>query len=634
MRNFLNFQHDNLFLYAPFIIAFGAGLYFTLSYEPSIPFAGLVAGIILATTFIRNIPLILRGGLLFLFGFYYACAFTNYIDVPQIKHNLRDAEITATVQHIDYTPDKTRLYLKSDIGTVRVSANNTTTVPNIGDTVRATVTLFRPSPAYAPETFDYARWAYFNKLAATGYVTDIDIIKHNNSVSVNSLRNYLHVHSNSFLSDSLVLGYKNTIPNTDKEIWMATGIGHVWSISGFHMALVGGWLFAILYLICRATPYITRRIPARIPATIGAWIGLMFYLFLSGTDVATLRAFLMTSLMFAAFIFGRSAFSLRNIAIAFCVIFLINPHYVMQAGFQLSFSAVFGLTWFWTVVQPKMPSNKILKIIYVATLTSVVATLFTMPFVMMHFGTVPLYGLIGNLILLPIFSVAIMPCVFIGTIFGISYLITLAHNMYNICFVVAEFIAQIPGAIIHTPHISNTAILYLVCGFVLMIFIKPIKIKINYILGGVFITIGICIIAMTPRPAVISTYDNELVAFVYDDKIEFTKSKASNHFFAFDTWKQMAGISSATPNIRHKPYAGMFRYNSDKFNLVYIQKFVPLMNNINKLCSDSNVDYIVSYFDIHAPSCQHKILRGGFIIYENGRVKNLPLNRRWHNRRG
>ncbi len=634
MQKFLNFQRDNLFLYAPFLIAFGAGLYFTLSYEPSIPFAGLVAGLILITTFIKRVPVVLRGGLLFLFGFYYACAYTNFINIPQIARTMRDTEITAKISNIDYAADKTRLYMESDYGTIRVSTTNTVVTPNIGDTVRATVTLFRPSPAYAPATFDYARWAYFNGLSATGYVTDIDVIKSGDNHSVNALRNALHIRSQSFLSDSLVLGYKNTIPSTDKEIWMATGIGHVWSISGFHMALVGGWLFAIFYLIFRATPFVTRRTSARIPATICAWVGLVFYLFLSGIDVATLRAFLMTSLMFLAFIFGRNAFSLRNIAIAFCIIFLINPHYVMQAGFQLSFSAVFGLTWFWTVVQPKIPENKITKVVCVAALTSVVATIFTLPFVMAHFGAVPIYGLIGNLILLPIFSFAIMPCVFVGTIIGSGTLVALAHNIYDVIFVVAEFISKLPGAIITVPHVSNTAMMCFICGLMLMIFIKPLRVKENYILGGIMIMCGVCAMYCAPRPAVISTHDNELVTFIYDDKIEFTKSKASNHFFAFDTWKQFAGFETNTPNTRTKPYAGQFRYNSENFNLVYIQKFVPLMHNINKLCRDSNTDFIVSYFDIRAPRCEHKILRGAFIIYDNGRVQKMPINRRWHNPRG
>ena len=64
-----------------------------------------------------------------------------------------------------------------------------------------------------------------------------------------------------------------------------------------------------------------------------------------------------------------------------------------------------------------------------------------------------------------------------------------------------------------------------------------------------------------------------------------------------------------------------------------MQKFVPLQKNINNLCNDNEIDYIVSYFNINAPKCNHKILRGGFVIYESGKVKHTVLNRPWHNPR-
>ena len=59
---------------------------------------------------------------------------------------------------------------------------------------------------------------------------------------------------------------------------------------------------------------------------------------------------------------------------------------------------------------------------------------------------------------------------------------------------------------------------------------------------------------------------------------------------------------------------------------------MPLMKNLDAWCADDNVDYIVSYLKIDAPKCNHKILDGGFIIYDNGRIDSVPLNRHWHNK--
>lgn len=639
MRKWLNLQQQNRFLFVPFLMAAGAALYFSLTTEPGLFCPGILSLILITLATVNKIPTLVRAIFIFAFGFCYANAYTNLVNTPVIKRNLHNLDITGIVQKIDFSDDKSRIYLSinaEDIkaGTgdaiVRVSVGDNIALPQIGDVVSANVGLFKPSAATAPETFDYARWAYFNNLSATGYVNNIQVIENNTKYSLNKFRNNIHNNTNSFLVDSLVLGYKNVIPENDAAIWVSSGIGHVWSISGFHMTLVGGWLFLIFASLFRAVPWIVRRVPAKIPATLCAWVGLIGYLFLSGCDVATIRAFLMTTLVFMAFIFGRSAFSMRNISLAFCATFLINPHYVMQAGFQLSFAAVFGLIWLYCEIKPKMPENKILKIIYTMLLTSLVATLFTAPFVAAHFGTLPTYSLIGNLVLLPVFSVAIMPLVMIGTItgmFGILSPIKLAHLIYDTTLNIARSISELPLTNIDMPHIPNNAMICFIVGFMCLILIRNIKIKINCVLFALFVGIGIVLVQTNPKPIFWTTDDNELVAFVDDNgKLEFNKSRSSNHYFAFETWKKFNGEAINTPNKRYKHNKGVYRYN----DIVYIQKFVPLMNNIKSLCNDDSVRYIVSYFDIKSENCGHKILQGGFIIYPGGRVKYTTTKRRWN----
>lgn len=643
MNKWLISQQENSFLYVPFLLAGGAALYFTMPTEPNLIAPLLLSGALFITACIHKIPRAIRAIVLILFGFCYACAFTNLLNTPQISHDINNITFTGTVKSIDYADGKTKIYIKTpaDIinagdgfANVRISVTDDITIPYIGNTITVNGGIFKPSPAFAPGTFDYARWAYFNNLTATGYAKDITVTDDAPSSGINAYRDFLHNVSRSFLVDTLVLGYKDKVPATDDKVWTATGVGHIWSISGFHMTLVGGWLFAIFYLICRSVPYITRRIPAKIPAMIIAWVGLMLYLFLSGADIATIRAFLMTTFVFGAFILGRSAISLRNVALAFCAIFLMNPHSIMQAGFQLSFAAVFGLVWLYAVVKPKMPKNKLMKIIYATILTSLVASVFTAPFVAAHFGIIQIYGLIGNLILLPIFSVMIMPLVLIGTIsaiFGLYFPIEIAHDIYTFSLNIAQYISEMPFAQISVPYIPNTAMICFIIAFICLIIIKPSKFKENYALFCMFICAGLINVYTADKPVFYSAYDTELVAFVgTDNKLEFNKSRSANHFFAFDTWRQINGEKPQPKNKRRKHNKGVYEYNTEHFNLVYIQKFVPLMNNIDKLCNDKNIDYIVSYFDIDSEKCAHKILRGGFVIYPDGNIKYTPTKRRWH----
>ena len=142
---------------------------------------------------------------------------------------------------------------------------------------------------------------------------------------------------------------------------------------------------------------------------------------------------------------------------------------------------------------------------------------------------------------------------------------------------------------------------------------------------------GIIVVHTEPKPLFYSSYDNELVAFVNDTGyLEFNKSRDSNHYFAFDTWKQINNEDTQTKNKRYKHVKGVYKYKTKNFNLVYIQKFVPLMNNIEQLCNDENIDYIVSYFDIDSKNCANKILGYGIMIYPNGKVKNTVTNRPWN----
>lgn len=640
MNETLENQRPNLFLWVPFVMAAGAALYFSCSHEPKLPFCWLFAIITFCAAAFLRTPIIIRGILLFVFGFCYANAYTNMLDTPIMPRDMHDISITGRITAIDHTPDKARIFIRVPNPVLNIKANGDSivrvsveldTVPKPGDIISTTATLFTPTPPDIYGGFDFARWAYFNGITATGYADNITI---SSNGTTNNIRDWLHNKSDSILVDSLVLGYKNTLPKAERATWVSAGVGHIWSISGFHMTLIGGWLFAIFYFIFRCIPSVVRRIPARHIAAIFAWIGVMIYLFVSGMGVATIRAFLMATLLMVAAIMGRSAFSLRNVCLVFCLIFLINPYYVMTAGFQLSFSAIFGLVWFWTVVNPKLPENRILRTLCTAVLTATIASLFTAPFVALHFYSVPLYSIIGNLVLLPIFSFVIMPLVIIGSLlalFNVYFPLHIADYAYHWALDIANHISHLPFATMTPAHVSNTAICFIVFGMMCIVFVRPVRLKINYILGAIFILIGTIIVAATPRPVFFATPDHELVGVVQNGEILFNKSRASNHYFAFDIWKHLTNSDINTQNNRAKHNRGLYIFETPKYKIAYIQKFTALQNNIAKLCDDENIDFIVSYLEINGDRCANKILHGGFTIYENGKIIYVPTSRRWNN---
>ena len=649
MKEFLENQYKNAFLWSPFVMAFGAALYFSLNNEPNFQFPILIA-VLLGPIIYRHRNIILTAVALFFFGFFYSMSYTHIIDTPQIYQSFGKTFVSGTVTNIDYTDKSTRILL--NVPTTQINSNLSSDkytniqltiapalpIPNINDTLSGNARIFHPSAQNIPNSFDYARWAYFHKLSGTGFITDYSIVPINTN---NSVRDKIHKVANSKLTDGLVLGYKHIIPKHESDIWQSVGVGHVWSISGFHMALVGGWLFALFYLLFRCIPKITKRMPAKYPAMFCAWTGLAFYLCISGFSVATVRAFLMTTLIFCACIFNRNALSLRNAALVFMIIFLINPFYVMQVGFQLSFAAIFGLLWFYHD-RKYAKRNLIGRIghwLYTALMTAVIAGIFTLPFIIANFGYIPLYTIIGNIIILPIFSFAIMPFVMIGTIcslFGGHLILETANNIYEFAFRIATKIANLPYANININYMPNSVLVLCVIGLLCIILIvrlnskNLIKHNINYVLGCAFIITAIYIQNTQTTPLFYSTVDNELVGFVENDKLQFNKAKSSKHYRVFNAWRDFNNEPASDKNTRKKCEHGLCIYKTPKWNLVYMQTIKTVIDNIETICRDKNIDFIVTPIQIKAPNCHAKILHGGMIIYPNGKVKSIAGNRPWH----
>lgn len=650
MKEFLNNQYKNLFLWSPFLMALGGGLYFSLDNEPNFHVPVLIT-ILLCAIIFKNKNIAIRAIALFLFGFFYSMSFTQIINTPQIQNSFGDMNISGTITKLDFTSDATRLFLQIPMNQVnqkyhentniniRVSIKDMPITPNVGDTISGTAMIFRPSPKYAPESFDFARWAYFSNLSGTGFFKDYEITPSKNDTD--DFRMFIHNKSKSDLTDALVLGYKKSIPESERKIWQSIGLGHVWSISGFHMALVGGWLFALFYFLFRLIIPITKRIPAKYPAMICAWGWLLFYLCISGVNVATIRAFLMTTLIFIAAILGRGVLSLRNAALAFIVIFLINPFYVMTAGFQLSFAAIFGLLWFFKDKNYIKRDfwNRAAHLLYLTIMTTIIATLFTLPFIIAHFGFIPLYSLFSNLIILPIFSFAIMPIVIVGTVFalfGNHALLNIADNIYHFALNIGTHISNMPYANIAMPHISNTVLILSIVGMLCIILIVRFDSKnlflrnINYCFGGAFIFLAIAVFVSTPRPLFYATEDHILAGFVTPNEIQFNKSKSSQHYFAFDIWRKFNNEIEKDKNPKYKCNHGLCIYKTKNWNLVYMKDFETIMSNINKICDDKNINYIITPFEIDTDNCYASVLENGILIYPSGRVRNFSNRRPWH----
>lgn len=273
-------------------------------------------------------------------------------------------------------------------------------------------------------------------------------------------------------------------------------------------------------------------------------------------------------------------------------------------------------------------------------MTALIATIFTLPFIIAHFGYIPIYSLIGNIILLPIFSFAIMPLVMLGTIlalFGNHFILNITNDIYNFALSIAQYISNLPHANLSVPDIQNSSLLLIIIGCLFLMFIiktnsKKFLVKnINYVLCIICMTFAIINYSTQQKPLFYATDDHELVAFNIDGKLQFNKSRASKHYFAFDTWYKHNNEDVPSKNKRYKCDHGFCVYKTKNWNLAYMQHFTSVLNNIENVCADKSINYIVATFDIKAPNCHGKILQNGLLIYPDGKATEIINHRLWHN---
>ena len=122
-----------------------------------------------------------------------------------------------------------------------------------------------------------------------------------------------------------------------------SGIGHVLSISGYHMAVVAGIVFFIVRAGLALIPGLADRAPIKKWSAFAALLVTAFYLVLSGAEVATQRSFIMIAIVLIGVMLDRPILTLRTVTIAALIVLLFAPEAVVHPSFQMSFAATLAL---------------------------------------------------------------------------------------------------------------------------------------------------------------------------------------------------------------------------------------------------------------------------------------------------
>ena len=327
----------------------------------------------------------------------------------------------------DYWPGKARLSVSSD----HVGAHAR------GDYVRFQAWLYPPLTPAMPGGWNYGRVGWFAGIGAGGRAAsalakpDTMPDRHRWSDRLAGLRSAIaeriRVHlpkRQAGFAVALITGERTGLDKDMREALQLSGLAHILAISGLHMSLVAGGVFWLVRALLAMWPLLALSFPVKKLAALSGLAAAGFYLLISGQAIATQRAFIMLSVMFLAVLLGRSAISMRNLAVAAIIVLVIAPQAVLTPSFQMSFMAVMGLIAGYELLgdwQGRLRRGLAARPFYLRGLvyglllliglssTTIIASAFTTLPAAFHFNRFAAWSLPANVLAMPIVTFLVMP---------------------------------------------------------------------------------------------------------------------------------------------------------------------------------------------------------------------------------
>jgi competence protein ComEC len=448
------------------------------------------------------------------------------------------ANFSATVERVETLAAKGDLRLTlapaGDILPPRVRVSITEADVPIGIGQGAVVEVrarLQPPPSMAlPGSHDFARDAWFRGIGGVGRaIGPLTVTRPAPGGGLDTVRGKVDRHiraalpgSSGTIATALATSDQGSISKIDAEAMRRSGLTHLLSVSGLHIAaVVGAAMFLSLRLLALSERLALRFNLVLVSAGFGALAGIAYTLF-TGAQVPTVRSCIAALLVLAGIALGRDAISLRLIAVGALVVLMFRPEAIAGASFQMSFAAVTAI-----VALHSLPSVRTffqrrdegLIARFVRAIAALIATglaveLALIPLALYHFHRAGLYGVAANIIAIPLTTFVIMPLeagallldtvgfgapLWSATGFAIDLLLSMAH-----------LVANSSGAVAMLPAMPRSAFGMMILGG-LWLCLWTTRAR---SFGLISAAIGALWAAATPLPDLLVTGDGRHLALV------------------------------------------------------------------------------------------------------------------------
>ncbi len=501
----LDEERGRWFLWLPVLYGAGIAIYLSANTEP--PFLVSLAMLLIASIlrhFLRFTALRLIASttlLMLAAGIFTGKLRALVVDAPVLTRSIGAATITGRIEAVERYQRAFRVTLRLeslDAGykgaaphRVRLRYHAKAALPEVGSLIKLRASLRPPPEPVMPGGFDFARHHWFEGLGATGFVLGkIEVLPAGPppwdirvAGAISGLRQAIAARIAGVLSgeaaalaQALIMGERASISEQTQAALTNSGLAHVVSISGFHMALTAGSAFWLFRAGLAFFPSLALVLPIKIWAALAALAVASFYLMISGGGVAAVRSYIMIAIMFGAYVLNRPALSLRNLALSALLILAITPESLADPGFQMSFAATAALvavyeerinrygppgSWPWLLA---MPARAVIGVV----VTSLAAGLAVDPIAAYHFHRVAAYSVLGNMLAMPAISIAVMPMALLALVampFGMEGppLYVMGWGI-EAMMAIAGFVSGLPGAVVPVPAFEFVCLVLIVIG--------------------------------------------------------------------------------------------------------------------------------------------------------------------------
>lgn len=369
---------------------------------------------------------------------------------------------------------------------------------NYGDTVVGKLQFLALHDNENPYAFNYAKLLKQRQIYCTARgnskhivhfpATDFSPIAYAHKIQ-KKLRNILdsyipNAKASGFLQ-AMTLGDKTSLSPEVRVDFADAGVVHILAVSGLHV----GILFFLINIFLRPLRATKRgRLLLFFIGIVVIWC----FAFISGLSVSILRAAIMFSVLQMSVLSLRPYRVYNAIAVSAFLVLLINPFYIYEVGFQLSYLAVLSIVTFLPLWNRGRFANTPIRKLQDLILVSLAAQLGVAPLALYYFHHLPTYFLLGNIIILLAAPILLGGSLLILTFSAIPLfakaLGTMLSIITQVCLWLINHIASLPGALLinYTLNFNQMLLLYAIIVCLLFYTLKKRSRYFIIFLGALF----------------------------------------------------------------------------------------------------------------------------------------------------